>query len=129
MSVTIKSLNPFAFDPRMLYRLEENHVSGDIISIQGRRLIITDESNDVTYLGKENEWRNRFYAGKWITVFDLEGIFELESDEPIDIEGFKRFPCGEHKLWTLIRMCRKTPAFRYGDIRRFHRCQKQRFRP
>lgn len=66
MSVTIKSLNPFAFDPRMLYRLEENHVSGDIISIQGRRLIITDESNDVTYLGEENEWRNRFYAGKWI---------------------------------------------------------------
>lgn len=101
MSVTIKSLNPFAFDPRMLYRLEEDHISGDIISRQGRRLIITDESNDVTYLGEENQWRNRFYAGKWITVFDLEGIFELESDEPIDIEGFKRVPGGEHKLWTL----------------------------
>lgn len=81
--------------------LNEYHVSGDLIDTDGRKFIITDESNSAIYLEKENEWRNKFYPGKWIKIFPLAGILELESDEPIDVPGFRRFPWGEEKRWLL----------------------------
>ena len=100
MSVILRRIDSKVFYP-VTYILEEYHVSGDLIDIDEMKFIITDESNSVIYLEKENEWRNRFYPGKWIRIFPLFGILELESDEPIDVPGFRRFPWGEEKRWLL----------------------------
>lgn len=134
MSVILRKIDSMLCYP-VLCILQEYHNSGDIIDIDGRKFIITDESNSAIYLEKENEWRNKFYPGKWINIFPLAGILELESDEPIDIEGFKSFPFGEEKCWllqaeqpakklaALIQEERRISAFDRGDVNgEFHVC-------
>lgn len=100
MSVILREIDITSCYP-MTYQLQEGHDSGDLIDIDGRKFIITDESNTVIYLEKESEWRNKFYPRKWINIFPLVGIIKLESDEPIDVPGFRRLPCGEEKRWLL----------------------------
>ena len=72
------------------------------------------QSTSVIYLEKENEWRNRFYPGEWIRIFPLVGILELESDEPIDVPGFRRFPWGEEYAVFML-----PGVVKHGDIVRY----------
>lgn len=134
MSVILRRIDSKICYP-VTYILEEYHVSGDLIDIDEMKFIITDESNSVIYLEKENEWRNRFYPGKWIRIFPLVGILELESDEPIDVPGFRRFPWGEEKRWLLrneqmekklawlIQEERRISASEEGKNGGFHVCE------
>nr|DAK83928.1 MAG TPA: hypothetical protein [Caudoviricetes sp.] len=105
MSVRIIEFDPWAFDPVVVYRLEEDHVSGDILDFNGTKYIICDESNDVIYPG-ETELRSKFPAGMYIKLFRISGIRRLGSDSPIDIDGFKRYLSAEGWTYLAERYCK-----------------------